>query len=96
MQLLFYLPMKGLISLISTYKHKLHFVYLENESIIKEPIKIRNYTLVVGDKIIYMDDGKHNSIDTSNNKRVRSPMGSIQSKIKRYSQADYTDVCFRG
>ena len=53
--------------MLNAYKHNLHFVCLENESIITQPVKIRKYTLEVGDKITYMGDGKHNSIDNSNN-----------------------------
>lgn len=53
--------------MLNAYKHNLHFVCLKNEIIIKESVKIRNYTLEVGDKITYMGDGKHNSIDTGNN-----------------------------
>ncbi len=53
--------------MISAYKHNLHFVCLDMEFLFKRPIKIRNYILDVGDKITYMGDSKHNSIDVSNN-----------------------------
>ena len=53
--------------MLNAYKHNLHFVCLENELIMKNSVSIRTYILEVGDKITYMGDGKHNSIDTSNN-----------------------------
>lgn len=53
--------------MLNAYKHNLHFVCLENESINAKSVNIRDYILNVGDKITYMGDGRHNSIDTSNN-----------------------------
>lgn len=65
--------------MLNAYKHNLHFVCLESEFIVTKPVKIRKYTLEVGDRVTYMGDGKHNSLDTSNNNGYIEYAGYINS-----------------
>ncbi|WMJ77887.1 hypothetical protein RBQ61_02865 [Sedimentibacter sp. MB35-C1] len=65
--------------MISAYKHNLHFICLEDESILEMPINIRNHIIELGDKITYMGDERYNCIDTGNNNGYIEYSGYINS-----------------